>query len=293
MPEYSLGTAAPPRLTFWGVRGTRPVSGADRVRYGGDTACVSLDLPGGDLLVLDAGTGLTGLAAALGDRPGGRITLLITHPHLDHLLGFPFFDPIYEPGREIEICGPTSKGVTMREALAGLMDGVRFPVALDRLDARLAYRELAPGRHTLGGVEVDAIRLQHPGTCLGYRVTLVGRSCCYITDNELFPPSAPEHAPTRLDALADLVGGTDLLVIDTTHFDEEYAARAGQGHSAVGQVCDLVRRAAPRRVCLFHHDPDQTDGDIDRKLAVATARLREVGSTAECLAPAQGDILDL
>ena len=288
---------APPRvdelrLTFWGVRGTRPVCGADNVRYGGHTACVSLRMPDDDLFIFDAGSGLSELSDRLSqNRTAGRLTLLISHPHLDHIVGFPFFGPLYETGREIEICGASTGGVTTRDVLAGLIDGVRFPITFEELGARVAFTELTQGRHTIAGVEVHTLELDHRGTCLGYRVVHKGRSCCYITDNELFLPSAPQYDARRVTRLVEFVRNTDILIIDTTHSDHDYPAKVGQGHSCVGQVCDLAHAARAKSLYLFHHDPAQTDRDIDVKVKAATARLDALGSTTRCVAPAEGDVV--
>ena len=262
----------------------------DRVRYGGQTSCVSLRLPNDTLFVFDAGSGLSGLSDQLTrSRTTSRLTLLVSHPHLDHVVGFPFLDALYDTAWTIEICGAPTGGVTTRDVLAGLMDGVRFPVTLQELGARLTFTDMTQGRYLIAGIEVHTIELQHRGTCLGYRVMHDGRSCCYVTDNELFLPSAPQHDPQRVAGLRAFVRDTDVLIIDATHSDHDYPAKVGQGHSGVGQVCELAHTAGAKTLCLFHHDPTQTDRDIDAKLTDAEKHLEALSSSTRCLAPAEGD----
>ncbi len=131
--------------------------------------------------------------------------------------------------------------------------------------------------------------LSHPGICLGYRIALGDRSFCYITDNELFLPSSHNHNKHYVERLTAFIEGCDVLVTDAAHTDEGYLAKVGWGHSCVSQVTSLAHAANVKNLCLFHHDPDQNDEDIDMKLASVEKRLRELGSSTKCRAPAEGD----
>ena len=133
--------------------------------------------------------------------------------------------------------------------------------------------------------------LMHPGVCLGYRLEYSGRSVAYITDNELYIPDAQNCADEYLNELAAFLAGVDLLITDTTYTDKEYPQRIGWGHSSVSQVARLAHTAGVKRLCLFHHDPQQTDADIDNKLQAMIDALAALGSAVECVAPAERDEL--
>ncbi len=135
--------------------------------------------------------------------------------------------------------------------------------------------------------------LSHPGCCLGYRLTVRGRSICYITDNELYLPGHLHHNARYVEQLVGFVKGTDLLITDTTYRDKEYPAKVDWGHSCVSQVVELAARAQVKRLRLFHHDPDQTDADIDLKLNDAREGLVRLGSKVVCDAPAELSTLTL
>ena len=128
--------------------------------------------------------------------------------------------------------------------------------------------------------------LSHPGNCLGYRVEYAGRSLCYITDNELFPPDSPYYSEEYDEQLTNFVRGCDALIIDTNYFDDEYEGRVGWGHSSVTQVATLARNAEVKTLYPFHHDHKHNDDDIDRKVEQARAILE--GSATRCVQPVEG-----
>lgn len=282
-------------LTFWGVRGTLPVSRPDSIRYGGNTPCVSLDFPDGRLFVFDAGTGIKALSDALlaarRSRLDGRI--FISHPHWDHINALPFFVPFYEQGNQFEICGASHGDVTMRDLCSAQMDGVYFPVTVREFSASLTYRDLSEGQYEIGGVHVQTMLLNHPGNCLGYRVETAGRILCYVTDNELYPPGSEFYSGEYVDRLTAFVRSADVLITDCTYTDEEYPRKTGWGHSPVSQVADLAARADVRTLYLLHHDPDQTDAAIDAKLERARELLAGRGVATRVLAPTEREQVDL
>jgi phosphoribosyl 1,2-cyclic phosphodiesterase/ActR/RegA family two-component response regulator len=282
-------------MTFWGVRGTLPVSRRDSVRYGGNTSCVSLAFPDGRLLVFDAGTGIKALGDALTAARRSRIDgrILISHPHWDHINALPFFTPFYAQGNHFEICGPAHGQSSMRDLISVQMDGVYFPVTAREFSASVTYRDLVVGRIELGDVTLDTMLLRHPGSCLGYRLQYGTRSICYVTDNELYPPEHELYSEEYRERLIDFTRGADVLITDCTYTDEEYRRRTGWGHSGVSQVADLAWRAGVGAVYLVHHDPDQTDAVIDAKLAQARALLQARGATTQAHAPVEYSEVEL
>jgi len=279
-------------LRFWGSRGTLPVPGRRSLRYGGNTSCVSLSFPSGGLFIFDAGTGIKELGDEL-MRSAERVhaKIFISHPHWDHINGFPFFAPLYAPGNNFEILGPSYGKLTIAQLLTDQMEGAHSPMTTREFAGQVAFTDLNEGSFEVEGVEVRAMLLSHPGTCLGYRMELAGRSFCYITDNELFLPSSSYYSEHYVERLTTFIEGCDVLVTDAAYTDDGYLSKVGWGHSCVSQVAWLAHAANVKNLCLFHHDPDQDDEDIDAKLASVEKRLRELGSSANCTASAEGDLI--
>lgn len=280
-------------IGFWGCRGTLPRPGADSIRYGGNTNCVSLTFPRGQMFVFDAGSGIKQLSNHLMAQGRKSISakIFISHPHWDHINALPFFVPLYVPGNEFEIIGARHGALTMREIASAQMDGVYFPITLKEFGARVYFRDLGEETIDVEGIEVETMLLSHPGICLGYKVLYEGRSICYITDNEMFLGDSEHYNPSYERKLADFVRNADVLITDSTYTDDEYKTKVGWGHSCLSKVAELAASAEVKTLCLYHHDPDQDDDDIDRKLALVRDELAKRGSGVDCIAPAEGDRL--
>ena len=276
-------------VSYWGVHGTLPACGAGYLRYGGNTSCVSVEISGEPLFIFDCGTGIKQLsdsiAAAKTQRVSARI--FISHTHWDHINTIPFFGPLYVRGNQIELFGPYQGDLTIERAIAAQMESVYFPVTIREFGARLLFRDLREEKLQFGPVTIETILLKHPGYCLGYKLTCYGRSICYITDNELYLKTDPRYDLAYVERLANFVRGADLLITDTTYRDHEYPSKVDWGHSCVSEVADLAARAEVKRLHLFHHDPDQTDDDIDLKLQEMREALFHLDSDVECDAPAE------
>jgi CheY-like chemotaxis protein len=282
-------------MTFWGVRGTLPISRKDSMRYGGNTSCVSVDFPDGRLFVFDAGTGIKALSDAL--RAAGRARIegqiLISHPHWDHIHALPFFAPFYVQGNQFEICGPSHGDLTMRDVIVAQMDGVYFPITIREFAASVTYRDIGEGECEIAGVRVKTMLLTHPGNCLGYRLHHGGRSLCYVTDNELYWPDSRFYSEDYVERLADFTRSADVLITDCSYTDEEYPSKVGYGHSSVSRVADLAVRSRVKELYLFHHDPDQTDSAVDAKLARVRELLAERGAATTVRAPIELEAFEI
>jgi ribonuclease BN (tRNA processing enzyme) len=169
--------------------------------------------------------------------------------------------------------------------IAGQMDGVYFPIKIKEFGATVTFHDLKEETLKVDGITVKTILLNHPGHCLGYRVEYKARSVCYVTDNEIFPHDSRFYNASYVDKLVDFVQDADALVTDCTYKDEEYADRVCWGHSPVRQVVDLADRARVKRLFIFHHDPDQSDQDIEDKLETAKKLLARRKAVTKCIAP--------
>lgn len=278
-------------LRFWGVRGTLPVSGKHVTKYGGNTSCVSLEFPRQQLFVFDGGSGIKALGDWLIAQQRKRIQakVFISHPHWDHINAIPFFAPLYQQGSEFEILGANQGDNTMRELISAQMDGVYFPITLNEFAARVYFHDLEEETLEVNDIEVKTILLSHPGKCLGYRINYNNRSICYITDNEMYYEDSEFYSPHYENKLRDFCSDADVLITDSTYTDEEYKTKIGWGHSCISKVVNLADEANIKSLYLFHHDPDQSDSDIDEKLATAVNLLSKRNSSTEVHAPREGD----
>lgn len=267
------GAAAEGGLTvrFWGVRGSIACAEPAMMRYGGNTACVEIRC-GGRLIILDAGTGLkplgealTAMAAAAGTRI--EADLLLSHTHLDHVTGLPFFRPAFDPGNILRLwAGHLYPMRRLREVLSGLMAPPLFPVPLDIFRAIIAYEDFRAGEDVPlgGGISVRTAQLNHPNGATGYRIGYGGRSVCYVTDTE--------HREGRRDpAILALASGADLMIYDSTYTDAEYPRYRGWGHSTWEEGVRLAEAAGVGRLAIFHHDPNHDDAFMDGIAAAAAA----------------------
>jgi phosphoribosyl 1,2-cyclic phosphodiesterase/ActR/RegA family two-component response regulator len=274
------------QMSFWGVRGTLPVSGQRSLRYGGNTSCVSLDFPRGQQFIFDAGSGIKEYSNALMAAPEKmNAKIFISHPHWDHINALPFFVPLYIPGNEFEVLGGAHAHITMRELIAAQMEDVYFPITMKEFGSRVYFRDLNEGDYEIDGISVKTMRLSYPGNCLGYRIDYGGHSFCYITDNELFLPGDASHNAHYVKTLTEFVAGADALITDATYTDAEYSSKIGWGHSCISQVVNLAHEAAVKTLYLFHHDPDQNDDAIDAKHATAAAALNALQSSTQLVSP--------
>jgi phosphoribosyl 1,2-cyclic phosphodiesterase len=244
-------------ITYWGVRGSLPVPGPATLRYGGNTACVSIEV-GNRVLVIDAGSGIYPLGNALAGT-GREFYLLFTHPHADHLQGLPFFLPLYLRDERVHFIDYHHNGRSF--CPSDLFDEVHVPMSQSAMLAQWdchtdeEFRFLAQA-----GFDVRSIVLNHPGGSLGYRVSDGRHSMVHITDNEL----QSDNGTTSFDTFAEFCHGVDVLSHDAQWTRDEMRGKEGWGHSSIEDVCELAVRAAVRRLILFHHDPSRTDDEIDR-----------------------------
>ncbi len=247
-------------ITFWGTRGSIASPGPDTVIFGGNTTCVEITLSSGRTVVIDAGTGIRALGGSLSKRDGRvDIHLLMTHVHLDHVAGFPFFSPLFDRKTRIVVDG-FHKGI---EGLRGVfrrnhLDGT-WPVAFDDLQAHIEVDDrLGKGELTIDDTTVESHILQHPQGGLGYRFTEDSGSLVFLTDNEL----RDDGKGIGFRDFVTFCRGADMLVHDCQYIPEEMEIRRGWGHSDTESVVRLAVEAGVKHLVLFHHDPWRKDRQI-------------------------------
>ena len=256
------------KISLWGTRGSLASPGPDTVRYGGNTSCVSIEGPDGTWLVLDAGTGIRSLGQNL-PADLNRVDILLTHLHMDHLQGLPFFAPLRNPNVETHIWGPASTMLSLKTRLQRYVSPPLFPVSVRDLSPTLYFHELSIDMFEIGEFCIVSQLVIHPNPTVGYRITLNGRTVTYLPDHEpmlgarTFPRS-PEW--TSGYALAE---GADLLIHDTQFTTEEHKSRVGFGHSNIVQAFEFAALAGAKHFMPFHHDPAHSDDQLDQMISDA------------------------
>jgi ribonuclease BN (tRNA processing enzyme) len=260
------------RIEFFGTRGSIAAPGPETVRYGGNTSCVLVE-DDGDYVILDAGTGLRRVTAALPPETKA-VHLLLSHLHMDHLQGLGFFGMLRRPDLEFHLWGPAGCSETLGRRLSRYLSPPLFPVRLRDLECRVHLHEVPRGRFDVGRLEIDADYVIHPGPTVGYRVEGPGGTMAYLPDHE--PALGNPSFPGRPEWTSgyDLCAGVDVLVHDGQYSHEERATRVGWGHSALAETMRFAEICGVRHLVPFHHDPARTDEALDTLVAQAIAEVR-------------------
>ena len=251
------------KIRLWGTRGSVATPGPETMRYGGNTSCVEVRGQDGTLLVLDAGTGIRRLGDSVGPEIT-RIDLLLTHLHMDHILGLGFFDPLFRDDLDIHIWGPSTITLDLRDHLNRYLSPPLFPVRLRDLPCDMHLHDVvAMGPFQVGGFQISSSLVCHPGPTVGYRIEGDGASLAYIPDHE--PALGRSVLPEDSNWVSgmELARGVDLLIHDAQYTLEEYPKHVGWGHSALPHVLDFARRAGVGALVPFHHDPSHSDDSLD------------------------------
>ena len=259
------------KVRFWGVRGSFATPGASFLRYGGNTTAIEVQSDDGHRVLIDVGTGVTEFAkelmAAEFGQGKGRLPVLLTHTHVDHIQGLPFFTPFFIRGNSFCIMGGEPTEVPLQQILQEQLNGHYSPLyGLENLAAGVEVKTLTAGSSwPVEGFEVQAAVVPHGGMAvMAYRISADGKSVVIMTDVE-----HPSTGPSA-EALA-LVKDCDLLVHDAMFSDEEYRLRAGWGHSPVSSAIAVATAAGAKRLALCHHSPDSSDELIDSMVVHASS----------------------
>jgi len=272
-------------VKFWGVRGSIPTPDHSSRIFGGNTSCVevrTLD----SLSILDAGTGIRRLGSDLMGRSSkpDNINFLFSHPHWDHIQGFPFFTPAYVPGTNLRVFDAGSEH-KMANLLSGQMSSGYFPVDFKDLGATIEAKQLSEETQVIDGVTISYLKQVHPGGSFAYSLEHQGKKVIYATDSEVDAHFKSGSVPFDVDSNLDLLrpiperyiqfmSNADLLIADAQYLYEEYPSKVGWGHPRATTIVDIAIQANVKRLALFHHDPMETDDDVLRKLDICRERAK-------------------
>jgi phosphoribosyl 1,2-cyclic phosphodiesterase/ActR/RegA family two-component response regulator len=311
-PSVSVGEdSTPPRtkVKFWGVRGSIPTPGPRTVFYGGNTSCVEVR-GDGEIIILDAGTGLRCLGDELAVEFKGRpleMTLLLTHTHWDHIHGFPFFAPVYNPNNKLRVLSVQGAQKDLESTLSTQMESPFFPVSMGQLPGNITVQEIKDLTFQIGNIKVQAAFVNHPGVCVGYRLFTSHGSIAYLPDHELFQrlkalgtpqsandfPAVEEFARHQDEKLVEFLKDVDVLITDSQYDATEYMSRVGWGHSCADDSVALAVAAGAKALFLFHHDPSHDDEKISRMVARARDLAKHLGSDIRVEAAREGLEMEL
>jgi len=270
-------------LKLWGTRGSNPVSGSDYIRFGGNTACLEISC-GSDTVIIDAGTGIRPLGEKIQLDSSKKIHLFLSHTHWDHLTGFPFFAPLYQPDVEINIWSPVGFEKSTKELFTEMLAYAYFPVRLEDMEAKLVFHDLRDG-HTvsIGGITIDSHYAYHPGATLCFKIHMAGKTIGYATDNEMFlgyhgHPEAIHEQKLLLkthESILKFFENCDTLIHEAQYTPLEYQRRVGWGHSSIPNATILCKETNTKHWIITHHDPQHTDTDLLNKLQMHKDILEE------------------
>jgi phosphoribosyl 1,2-cyclic phosphodiesterase len=248
-------------IKIWGSRGSIPVSGKEYLKYGGDTTCVEILTKSGDTIVVDAGTGIRRLGNKLAEEKCFDLNFIFTHAHWDHLMGFPFFKPLYFKRSTIRMHGCPFHSKFVETILPKVMAPPNFPVKYSDITAQMSYPDACPTGFEIGSVSVVPIALNHPNGGSGYKFIEDGKTFVFLTDNEL---GHIHPGGLAFNDYLEFSGGADLLIHDAEFTPAEYNTYIDWGHSVYTDALDLALKAEVKKLGLFHLNQERTDEEMDK-----------------------------
>lgn len=245
-------------IRCWGSRGSIPVSGPLYDKYGGDTTCMEVRSDKGDIIVIDAGSGLRSLGDRLAKEKVKKIDMLFTHAHFDHIIGFPFFAPIYSKSLQMTVHGCPFKHNSFRDIIKGIMTSPYCPVELEMIPAKLRFDKVCSKTFKIGSMKITPIRLSHPNDGLGFKFQEGGKTFVFLTDNELdyIHPNGMDF-----EEYVDFCDSADLLIHDAEYTTKDY--NRSWGHSTYTTTLKLALTAGVKKLGLFHLNQRRTDKQVD------------------------------
>jgi phosphoribosyl 1,2-cyclic phosphodiesterase len=268
-------------IKCWGSRGSIPVSGEEYIKYGGDTTCIEIRTKSDDIIIVDAGTGIRRLGSELIDENRYKYNLIFTHSHWDHLMGFPFFKPLYEKQAEFMMYRCPFHSKFVETILSRIMTPPSFPIRYSEISAKMEYVEAFTSAFEIGSVTITPIPISHPDEGSGYKFTEDGKSFVFLTDNELgfIHPGGLSYKDYM-----EFSEGVDLLIHDAEYLPEEYPSKIEWGHSVFTETLDLAIEAGVKQFGLFHLNQDRTDQQVDEMVESCRRTIAARDHNLECFA---------
>ncbi len=273
------------KITCWGARGSIPVSGKEYAKYGGETTCVEIRSKNNDVIIIDAGTGIRKLGARLVTTGESDLNILFTHAHWDHLMGFPFFKPIYNKKTTIKMYGCAYTQQSIEKVLSKSMIAPYFPVDFSQLQAAIVPRTVCEEPFRIGPVLVTPMQLSHPNQGIGYKFSEDDKTFVFLTDNEL---SMRHSGGGEYRDYLNFSEGADVLMHDAEYTAEQYKITRGWGHSIYTDALRLAMEAGVKQFGLFHHNQDRSDAELDRMVEDCREITRKENSRLHCYAVEAG-----
>jgi phosphoribosyl 1,2-cyclic phosphodiesterase len=271
-------------IRCWGSRGSIPVSGKQYLHYGGNTTCLEIRTSDDKILIVDAGSGIREAGNSFVATGRHDFTLLLTHAHWDHIMGFPFFKPIYSHKTNLNIWGCPFAQSSIKEMLSHVMAAPNFPVNFDAIHANISYLETCVESYTLGSMIITPIALSHPNQGTGYKFEEDGKCFVFLTDNEL---GYKHEGGLDFQDYLEFSRGADLLIHDAEYNEEEYKKTRSWGHSVYKDALNLALAAGVKKLGLFHHNQERFDTGIDAIVNDCHEEISRSGKKMECFAVGQ------
>ncbi len=277
-------------IRCYGARGSIPVSGKDYLVYGGNTTCMEIRTSDDKIIIIDADTGIRELGNRLLTEESNIYHLIFTHAHWDHLMGFPFFKPIYHEKVKIFMYGCPFAQKTVKNIVSGTMQPPNFPIRFESVQAHFTYYETCEKPFSIGSMDVEAILLSHPNQGIGYKFTEEGKTFVFLTDNEL---QYTHPRGLKFDDYREFSTNADLLIHDAEFTENEYARTRTWGHSTYTDALRLAIEANVVQFGLFHHNQGRTDTELDQLVEHSNEIAASKNSSLRCFAIAQGMEIEL
>lgn len=268
-------------IKCWGARGSIPVSGPEYLKYGGDTTCIEIRTKNDEIIIVDAGSSIRRVGNRLITEGRLDFTMLFTHAHWDHLMGFPFFKPLYLSKSRITICGCPFAQSTVKEMISRVMSPPYFPVKFDNIRANITYEGDCYESFSVDTITITPIFLNHPNRGLGYKFVEDGKTFVFITDNEL---RFKHPGGLNFDDYCDFASDADIFIHDAEYTEEDYQQRRGWGHTVYNDALRLALEANVKNFGLFHHNQDRNDDGIDQIVRNCHKIIEKNRSSLECFA---------
>lgn len=273
------------RIKCWGTRGSIPVSGRQYVKYGGNTTCFEVTTNKGEIVIIDSGSGIRELGIKILKGTYNSLNLLLTHAHWDHIMGFPFFKPIYIEGLDINIYSCPFTNESIRDMLAKTMTKPHFPVNFDDVRANFHYYDICRQNFSIGLVDIDSINLSHPNQGLSFKLMEEGKTFVFMTDNEL---TFKHEGGLDYKEYLEFVRGADVFMHDAEYTKEDYLIKKMWGHTIYTDALMMAIEAGVKQFGLIHHNQERSDEDIDFFVDDCRRIIKEHGSNLECFAVYEG-----